>query len=54
MATLAELQEHYGQWLESLPESLQGTALGEKLRAISELDLDELQALEPPLGYGRD
>jgi hypothetical protein len=27
---------------------------GEKLQAIAELDLDELQAIDPPRGYGRD
>ena len=54
VATLAELQEHYGEWWEKLPESLHGTALGEKLRPITELDLDSLQAVEPPLGCGRD
>ena len=54
MQTLVQLQEHYGEWLEKLPESLHGSALGEKLQAITELDLDALQAVEPPLGFGRD
>ena len=54
VATLVQLQEHYGQWLENLPESLHGTALGEKLQAISAVELDELQSVEPPLGFGRD
>ena len=54
VATLVQLQAHYGEWLEKLPESLHGTVLGEKLQAISELELDELQAIEPPLGFGRD
>ncbi len=54
VATLAELQEHYEEWWGKLPESLQQTALGEKLQAIGELDLDSLQAVEPPLGFGRD
>jgi len=52
--TLVQLQEHYGEWLEKLPESLHGTALGAKLEALTELDLDALQAVEPPLGCGRD
>ncbi len=52
--TLVQLQEHYGEWLEKLPESLHGTALGAKLEALTELDLDALQAVEPPLGFGRD
>ena len=54
VAALVQLQEHYGEWLESLPESLHGTPLGAKLRVLSEVELDELQAVEPPLGYGRD
>ena len=36
------MQEHYGEWQEKLPESLQASALGEKLQAIAELDLEEL------------
>jgi hypothetical protein len=28
--------------------------LAAKLRAIAELDLDELQEVDPPRGYGRD
>ena len=52
--TLVRLQEHYGEWLEKLPESLHGTALGAQLEALTELDLDALQAVEPPLGCGRD
>ena len=31
VAALVQLQEHYGEWLESLPESLHGTPLGAKL-----------------------
>ncbi len=54
VATLAELQAHYEEWREKLPESLHRTALGGKLQAITELDLDSLQAVEPPLGFGRD
>ena len=42
------------QLLENLPENLHGTALGEKLEAIARVDLDALQAVEPPLGFGRD
>ena len=52
--TLVQLQEHYEEWLEKLPESLHGTALGAKLEAITELDLDTLQAVKPPLGFGQD
>jgi hypothetical protein len=37
-----------------LPASREGSRLAEKLNAITELDLEELQAIEPPRGYGRD
>ena len=54
VSTLVRLQDHYCDWLDSLPESLLGTALGEKLLAVAELDLDPLQSVDPPRGYGRD
>jgi hypothetical protein len=28
--------------------------LADKLQAIAELDLEELRAIDPPRGYGRD
>jgi hypothetical protein len=52
--TLIELQDAYRAWLDNLPASLEGSRLAEKLQAIAELDLDELQAIDPPRGYGRD
>jgi hypothetical protein len=52
--TLADLQARYAAWLESLPESLQGSATAEALQAIVDLDLSELLAIEPPRGFGRD
>ena len=54
VATLAALQAEYAAWLESLPANLQDTATAEALAAICELDLGELQAIEPPRGFGRD
>lgn len=47
-------REEYGAWLEALPDNLQDSALAEALRAIVELDLSELLAIEPPRGFGRD
>jgi hypothetical protein len=38
--TLRELQAEYQEWLDNLPESLQDTALAEKLQAICDLELD--------------
>jgi hypothetical protein len=54
VALLVALQEGYVAWLEALPVSLHGSATAEALQAIADLDLDELAAIEPPRGYGRD
>ena len=54
VATLIALQDQYRAWLDNLPPSLDGSRLAEKLQAIAELDLEELQAIDPPRGYGRD
>jgi hypothetical protein len=37
-----------------LPDSLQEGATAEALQIIDDIDLDELQAIEPPRGFGRD
>ena len=42
---LVQLQAEYQAWLD---------ALSEALRAICDLDLEELQTVEPPRGFGRD
>ncbi len=54
VATLITLQAEYAAWLESLPTNLQEGATAQALQAICELDLGELQAIEPPRGFGRD
>jgi len=54
VAMLVALQAEYAAWLESLPANLQDTATAEALIAICDLDLGELQAIEPPRGFGRD
>ena len=54
VAELTKLQAEYVAWLQSLPDNLQDTVTAEALRAISELDLSELQAIVPPRGFGRD
>ena len=54
IAVLLTLQAEYRAWLQTLPENLQDGATAEALQAIDELDLDELQAIEPPRGFGRD
>ena len=54
IAAAVELQAEYAGWLDALPDNQQDSALAEALRAIVELDLSELQAVEPPRGFGRD
>jgi len=54
VAELVALQKEYDTWLQTLPDSLQQSATGEALQAICELDIGDLQAIEPPRGFGRD
>jgi hypothetical protein len=54
VASAVELQAEYAAWLDALPDNQQDSSLAETLRAIVELDLSELQAIEPPRGFGRD
>lgn len=56
VADLRRLIEHYEEWRENLPEPLQDGALAEKLDAVIELadHIDDLEAAELPLGFGRD
>lgn len=54
VAALTVLQTEYAAWLEALPDNLRDSATAEMLSAICELDLSELQAIEPPRGFGRD
>jgi hypothetical protein len=54
VAELLALQTEYATWLDALPEGLRNGTTGEALQAIIDLDLDELIAVEPPRGFGRD
>jgi hypothetical protein len=54
VAELLALQAEYVAWLEALPEPLRESAIGEALQAIVDLDLDEVVAIVPPRGFGRD
>ena len=54
VAALIALQDEYRAWLDNIPNNLEGSRLADKLQAIAELDLEELRAIEPPRGYGRD
>ena len=54
VTALGKLQAEYAAWLEALPDNQQGSATAEALQIIVDLDLTELQTIEPPRGFGRD
>jgi len=54
VAELANLQAQYAAWLETLPANLQDSPTADALQSICDLDLDDLQAIKPPRGFGRD
>ena len=54
VAGLVEAQVEYAAWLDSLADNLRDSALAEALQAICDLDLTELQAIEPPRDFSRD
>jgi hypothetical protein len=49
VAALGMLQAEDAVWLEPLPDSQQDSATAEASQTIIDLDLTELQAIEPPL-----
>ena len=54
VAGLTALVAEYAAWLEALADNQQDGATAEALRAIAELDLSELETIQPPRGFGRD
>ena len=54
VAELLTLQAEYAAWSDTLPDSLRDSATAEGLQAIIDIDLDDLAAIVPPRGYGRD
>jgi len=54
VAGLVALRDEYARWLEALPEATRDTATGEALQAMVDLDLEEIIAIQPPRGFGRD
>ena len=50
VSELVDLQEGYRTRLDSLPENLTESSTAEALRAICDLDLSELDSVEPPRG----
>jgi hypothetical protein len=51
---LVSLQAEYAAWHGAIPEATRENATGEALQTIVDLDLDELVAIHPPRGFGRD
>jgi len=51
---LVALQAEYAAWLQALPEATRDGPTGEALQAIVDLELDEIVAIQPPRGFGRD
>ena len=51
---IVALQAEYAAWLQALPEATRDSPTGEALQAIVALDLEEIAAIEPPRGFGRD
>ena len=67
LEALKEVQSEYEEWKDNLPENLQGSALGEKLEAVTSIDLEveidlddvrstieEADGADLPMGFGRD
>lgn len=61
LSELQEIRQEFEEWKDNLPENLQGSALGEKLGAVCDLDIDsaletvqEAENADLPLGFGRD
>ena len=54
VAALVDLQEEYRAWLDNLPPNLESSTVADKLQTLVELDLEALQEIDPPRGYGRD
>ncbi len=48
------LQAQYAAWLEVLPSGLEDSATAEALQEICDIDLSDLQTIQPPRGFGRD
>jgi hypothetical protein len=54
VAGLVSLQAEYARWFDALPEATRDTATGDALQAMIDLDLEDIIAIQPPRGFGRD
>jgi hypothetical protein len=51
---LVALRAEYARWLEALLEATRESATGEALQVMVDLDQEEIMAIQPPRGFGRD
>lgn len=58
---LQEVNQEYTDWREGMPDNLEGSPTHEKLVALEDIDLDELERIieeaenaDLPIGFGRD
>ena len=54
VAELVALKADYARWLDAIPDATRDGATAEALQAIVELQLDDIIAIQPPRGFGRD
>ena len=54
MTELIALQDDCRTWLNALLQNLEESATAEALRAICDLDLSDIESVEPPRGFSRD
>ena len=54
MGALIALQEENRAWFDNIPNNHEGSKLADRLQAVAKLDLEELQTIEPPRGYGHE
>ena len=54
LAELIAVQSECAAWFDALPESLRDSAAATALQETIDLDLEAIQAVQPPRGYGRD
>ncbi len=54
VAALVEIQEQVRDRCERVPPNLEDSSYARAADAFLSIDLSELEANDPPLGYGRD
>ena len=54
LAEMFAVQAECAAWFEALPESLRDSVTAVALQDMIDLDLDDIAAVQPPRGYGRD